>query len=46
MQPIQLLIKLRFEGLQILPIDSTTAPVCLHLLPGHLQVLPLVYLVY
>ena len=34
-------VQLRFEGLQILPVDTSTAPICLHLLPGHLQVLPL-----
>src|SRR6266481_109762 len=45
LQPIQLLIQLRFEGLQTLPIHSSTAPVLLHLLPGHLQILPLVHLV-
>jgi len=45
LQPFQLLVQLRFEGLQSLPIYTSTAPVCLHLLPGHLQVLPLVHFV-
>jgi site-specific DNA recombinase len=45
LQSIQLLIQLRFESLQSLPIYSSTTPVLLHLFPGHLQVLPLVHLV-
>ena len=44
-QPIQLLVQLRFEIVESLPIDTSTAPVFFHLLPGHLQVLPLVHLV-
>jgi hypothetical protein len=28
LQPIQLLIQLRFEGLQILPIDTSTTSIC------------------
>ena len=46
MQPIQLLIELRGECFQTLPIHTSTAPVGLHLLPGHLQVLPLIHLVH
>src|ERR1019366_9762799 len=45
LQPLQLLVQLRFKSLQGLPVYTSTAPVCLHLLPGHLQVLPLVHLV-
>ena len=45
LQPIQLLVQLHFESLQTLPIDSSTSPVRFHLLPGHLQVLPLVHFV-
>jgi hypothetical protein len=45
LQLFQLLLQLRFEGLQILPIDSSTSPVRFHLFPGHLQVLPLVHFV-
>jgi hypothetical protein len=45
LQPIQLLVQLLFESLQSLPIDSSTSPVRFHLLPGHLQVLPLVHFV-
>ena len=44
-QPIQLLIELRGESCQTLPVHASTAPVGLHHLPGHLQVLPLIYLV-
>ena len=44
-QPIQLLIELRGESIQTLPIHTSTAPVGLYHLPGHLQVLPLIYLV-
>jgi hypothetical protein len=29
-----------------LPIHAPTAPVGFHLFPGHLQVLPLIYLVH
>src|SRR2546426_123793 len=45
LQSIQLLVQLRFKSLQSLPIYSSTSPVLLHLLPGHLQILPLVHLV-
>jgi hypothetical protein len=45
LQPIQLLVQLRFKSLQTLLVYTSTAPVCLHLLPSHLQVLPLVHLV-
>ncbi len=45
LQPVQLLVQLRLESLQILPIYTSASPICLHLLPGHLQVLPLVHLV-
>ena len=45
LQPIQLLIQLRGESCQALPIHTSTAPVGLDHLPGHLQVLPLVHLV-
>src|SRR6516164_9307493 len=45
LQPIQLLVQLRLESRQILPIYASTAPVRLHLFPGHRQVLPLVHLV-
>jgi hypothetical protein len=39
MQPIQLLVQLRFEGLQSLPIYTPTAPVLLHLSPGTVRLL-------
>src|SRR5215471_13552449 len=42
---IQLLIELPGKSLQTLPVHASTAPVGLHHLPGHLQVLPLIYLV-
>jgi len=45
MQPVQLRTQLRSEGLQGLTIYTSTAPVLLHLLPCHLQILPLVHLV-
>jgi site-specific DNA recombinase len=45
LQPIQLLIQLRSESLQTLPIHTSTAPVGLDHLPGHLQILPLIHLV-
>jgi hypothetical protein len=44
-QSIQLLIQLRGESFQTLPVHTSTAPVGLYRLPGHLQVLPLVHLV-
>jgi hypothetical protein len=45
LRPLQLLVQLRFKSLQSLPVYTSTAPVCFHLLPSHLQVLPLVHLV-
>src|SRR6516225_7682262 len=45
LQSIQLLIELRGESFQTLPIHTSTAPVGLYRLPGHLQVLPLIHLV-
>jgi hypothetical protein len=45
LQPVQLLLQLRFESLQSLPIDSSTSPVRLHSFPGYLQILPLVHLI-
>jgi site-specific DNA recombinase len=44
-QSIQLLIELRGESIQTLPVHTSTAPVGLYHLPGHLQVLPLIHLV-
>src|ERR1035438_7625524 len=41
MQPFQLLLQLRLESLQSLPIHTSTASIRFHLFPGHLQVLPL-----
>src|ERR1039457_4935225 len=38
-QPIQLLIELRGESFQTLPVHTSTTPVGLDHLPGHLQVL-------
>jgi hypothetical protein len=46
MQPIQLLIQLHSEAFQILTIHSATTPVGSHLLPGHLQILPLIHLIH
>jgi len=46
MQPFQLLLQLRLESLQSLPIHTSTASVRFHLFPGHLQVLPLVHLIH
>src|SRR5205807_1976527 len=45
LQSIQLLIELRSESVQTLPIHPSTAPVGLYRLPGHLQVLPLIHFV-
>src|SRR5215472_3227623 len=45
LQSIQLLIELCSESFQTLPIHTSTAPVGLYRLPGHLQVLPLIHLV-
>src|SRR5215472_565617 len=45
LQSIQLLIQLRGESIQTLPVHASAAPVGLYPLPGHLQVLPLIYLV-
>ena len=45
LQPIHLLVQLHLESCQIQPLDASATPVRLHLLPGHLQVLPLVHLV-
>jgi hypothetical protein len=44
-QSIQLLIELRGKSVQTLPVHTSTAPVGLDHLPGHLQVLPLIHLV-
>src|SRR5215469_8276277 len=46
LQPIQLLIQLRGKLFQVLPIHASTTPIGLYLLPGHLQVLPLIHLVH
>jgi hypothetical protein len=45
LQPLQLLVQLRLKSLQSLPVYTSTSPVCLHLLPSHLQVLPPVHFV-
>src|SRR5580692_272161 len=45
LQPSQLRTQLCFKSRETLPIYTSTSPVLLHLLPGHLQVLPLVHLV-
>jgi len=45
LQPVQLLVQLRFESLETLSINSSTSPIRFHLLLGHLQVLPLVHFV-
>src|SRR5580704_15387240 len=45
LQPIQPLAQLRGESFQTLPIHTSAAPVGFYHLPGHLQVLPLLYLV-
>src|SRR5215813_1944793 len=45
LQSIQLLIELGSESFQTLPVHTSTAPVGLYHLPGHLQVLPLIHLV-
>jgi len=45
LQQLQLRVQLRLESPQSLPVYTSTAPVCLHLLPSHLQVLPLVHFV-
>src|SRR5215471_8223864 len=45
LQSIQLLFELRRESFQTLPIHTSTTPVGLYRLPGHLQVLPLIHLV-
>src|SRR5688572_8536859 len=46
MQPVQLLVPLQFEVRHALPVHTAGTLVGSHLLPGHLQVLPLVDLVY
>jgi hypothetical protein len=46
LQSTQLLIDLRSEPCQALPIHTSAAPVSLYTLPGHLQVLLLVYLIH
>jgi hypothetical protein len=45
MQPIEVLLQLRFELLQSLTIDSSGSAVGLYPFPSPLQILPLVYLV-
>jgi hypothetical protein len=45
LQPVQLLAQLLGEPIQTLPVHSSTAPVGLHHLPGHLQILPPIHLV-
>ena len=45
-QAFKVRVKRCLERLQILPIHAPGTPVALHLLPGHLQVLPLVHLVH
>jgi len=46
LQPIQLLSQLRVKHLKTLPIYASTTPVRFYFLPGHLQILPLVYLIH
>src|SRR5215472_457732 len=46
LQSVQLLTKLRRKLFQALPIHASTPPVCLHTLPGDLQILLLVYFVH
>jgi hypothetical protein len=46
LQSTQLLIELRGELFQALPIHTSTAPVGLYTFPGHLQVLLLVHFIH